>query len=90
MPESCTTAEADSHSRGVGPRGEGAQIKHGLAPAVNGQCYAKDSNYVHYKSSLGLKNISKTLKVIEEGCSFQFCNNALAGSNATFACANNE
>ena len=44
----------DSHSGDIGPDGEGVQVKHGLTPAVNGQCNTQDSNEVHDYSCSGL------------------------------------
>lgn len=52
--------ELGSHPSNVGPGREGVQVKHGLAPAVDGQCNAKDANDVHDYSCPGLmENKSK-------------------------------
>lgn len=45
---------AASQPGGVGPGGEGVQVKHGPAPAVDGQCNAKDANDVHDYACPGL------------------------------------
>lgn len=48
-------AEPGSHPGDVGPGGEGVQVKHGLAPAVDGQCNTEDANDVHDYSCPGLR-----------------------------------
>lgn len=45
--------EPGSHTSDVGPNGERVQLKYGPAPAVNGQCDAKDANDVHDNSCPG-------------------------------------
>ena len=47
-------AEPGSHPGDVGPGRERVQVKHGLTPAVDGQCDAKDANDVHDDSCTGL------------------------------------
>lgn len=49
-------AEPYSHPRDIGPGGDRVQVKHGSAPAVNGQCNAKDANDVHDYSCSGLED----------------------------------
>lgn len=46
-------AEPGSHPGDVGPGRERVQVKHGLTPAVDGQCDAKDANDVHDDSCTG-------------------------------------
>jgi len=41
-----------SHPSDIGPGGEGVKVKHGFAPAVDGQCDAKDADDVHDYSCL--------------------------------------
>lgn len=52
---SSVVAQPGSHPGSVGPCGEGVQVKHGLAPTVDGQCNTKDANDVHDYSCSGLR-----------------------------------
>lgn len=45
-----------SHPRDIGPGGDRVQVKHGLAPAVNGQCDAKDADDIHDYSCFSLED----------------------------------
>lgn len=55
MHGSSSVAEPCSHPGDVSPAWEGVQVKHGLAPAVDGQCNTKDANDVHDYSCPGLR-----------------------------------
>lgn len=54
MHGSSPMVEADSHSSDIGPDGESVQVKHGFAPAVDGQCNTQDADDVHDYSCSGL------------------------------------
>lgn len=54
MHGSSPVAEPASHASDIGPDGKGVQVKHGLAPAVDGQCDTQDANDVHDYSCSGL------------------------------------
>lgn len=51
---SSPAAGPGSHPSDVGPGGEGVQLEHGLAPAVEGHRDAEDANDVHDYSCLCL------------------------------------
>lgn len=48
------TVQPRSHGRHIGPSWDSVQVKHGPAPAVNGQCDAKNADDVHDNSCSGL------------------------------------
>lgn len=54
MRGSTPVAAPGSHPGPVGPGREGFQVKHGLSPAIDGQCDTKDANDVHDYSCPGL------------------------------------
>lgn len=48
-----------SHPGGISPGGEGVQVKHGPAPAVDGQRDAEDADEVHDDAGPGLREEKK-------------------------------
>ncbi len=48
MRELCSMAVCGSDPGSISPGGKIAQVKHGLAPGVDGQCNTKDANDVHH------------------------------------------
>lgn len=64
---------AGSHPGSVGPGREIIQLKHGPAPAVNGQCDAHDANDVHHYSCPGLVMERREEKSLKQHTFYSFC-----------------
>lgn len=65
MRGSSPMAEPGSHACDIGPCGEGVQVKHGPAPAVDGQCNTEDADDVHDYSCPGLLE-RKRIVILEQ------------------------